>query len=309
MAEEIYCKELKAIYVEEHGLLSGPITSHIELNKGYRVAIEQFGLRTITVSNVEEVDARELYVVLSRVVRLLMLFDGKFYKLKELKFSESQNDAHRLGGYAKKVINSRLSYFESHSACSTNDFICSYEDVLTSKLYDDWVELLEDLDISHQVYLYSMSANKMPVDLKVSFLIELAEPLIELVKNKTGLYASLSPGERGTSLKMCLDALITKYGLEIFNKEIEVDYDTFLKILVNSRVRIMHIKKKQKGKYLNGNESVLYMLKISFLYRYILLSLLGVCKMEMMEHIKKAVESLNDRNNDLDRFLIDMCKE
>lgn len=296
------------IYDGDEGTLSNPLSLDVELNTGYHITIEQYGERIITVSNAKEVYARELYNVLSHIERLLMLFDGKFYKLKEMKFTESQNDVKRLDGYTTNLINNRLPYFESNSACSTYYIICSFENVLTRELYDDWVELLQDLEISHQVYLYSMSACKMPVDLKVSFLIELAEPLIELVKSKTGLYASLSPGERGTSLKNCLDALITKYGLEIFRRELEVDYDTFLKILVNSRVRIMHIKKKQKGRYLNGSESVLYMLKISLLYRYILLSLLGVGEMEMMEQIKKSVELLDEWNGVLGRLLTEMRK-
>lgn len=306
MEEEIYCKQLKTIYVEDNGLLSGPLFSDVELYDGYHITIEQCGARTITVSNSKEVKAQELYLILSRVVRLLMLFDGKFYTLKEMKFLESKKDSHRLDGYTTNLFNARLSYFESHSACGAKDSLCSFEEVFTPELYDKWVKLLEDLDISHQVYLYSMSANKTPVDLKVAFLVELAEPLVELVKNKTGEFKSLSPGKRGTSLKNCLDALITKYGHEIFEKEIKVDRDSFLQILVNSRVRIMHIKNQQKGKHLDGNESVLYMLKISFLYRHILLSLLGIDGTEMTKQIKQSMNSLNNWNNVLGRLLIKM---
>ena len=308
MSEAIYCKKLKAIYGENNGFLGGPLDLDIELNDGFQVEIGQLGIRTITISNVDEVSVRDLYAVLSRIVRLLMVFDGKFYMLQNLIFSESQNNAHRLDGYAKNLVRSRLSYFESDDACSTRDLLCSFEKVLTPEVYNNWVELLEDLDISHQMYLYSLSANKMPVDLKVSFLIELAEPIVELVKKKTGLYASLSPGERGTSLKMCLDVLITKYGLEIFKKEIEVNYEAFLKVLVNSRVRIMHIKKNQKGIYLNRDESVLYMLKISLLYRHILLSLLGIDESITKEHIQKSVDSLDNWDYILDRLLVKIRK-
>ncbi len=307
MAEEIYCKQLKAIYEDNKGLLPGPVISDIKIGDGYHIKIEQCGVRTITISNEEEVKARSLYAVLSYIVRLLMIFDGRFYKLREMIFSESIKDADRLEGYALNLKYSRLTYFDSDSVFDASDKICSFEEVLTPDLYNNWIEILEELDISHQVFLYSLSANKMPVDLKVSFMIELAEPVIELLKKKTGLYASLTPGERGTPLKVCLDALITQYGQDIFKKEIDVNYASFLQTLVNSRIRIMHIKKNQKGIYLNGEESVLYIIKISLLYRYILLNLLSVSKTKMIEQIKQGVAMLDKWNDTLDRFLVKIC--
>ena len=38
----------------------------------------------------------------------------------------------------------------------------------------------------------------------------------------------------------------------------------------------MHIKRNCSGSYLNGPESVLYSIKISFLYRIVLFNLLGI---------------------------------
>ena len=308
MAEDIFCKQLIAIYGDEKGFLAGSIVKDIDLGEDYHVRIEQCGIRTIVITNSHEVSVRDLYAVLSRVARLLMVFDGKFYKLQELKFSDSQNDERRLAGYASNLIRSRLSYFDSHTACTINDQICLFEDVFTKDLYNKWVDMLAELDIVHQVYLYSLSANRTTVDIKVSFLIELAEPIIELLKKKTGLYASLNPGERGTTLKMCLDALIIQYGQEIFSKEIETNYEGFLQVLVNSRVRIMHIKRNQKGIFFNGSESALYMMKISLLYRYILLSLLGVSKDDMIDRITKAVTGIDMWNDNLNRFLVKIRK-
>lgn len=90
-------------------------------------------------------------------------------------------------------------------------------------------------------------------------LIELAEPLVEIVKKHTNFYASLTPGARGTSLKNCLDALITKYGVDIFERELSNDYEKFLSALVNSRVRIMHIKREQNRRCRRSeNRMVLY---------------------------------------------------
>lgn len=303
MREEIFCKQLKAVYSEE-GMLSVPKSSDIELKNGYHVKIEQNGIRTITISNNNEVNARDLYAILTRIERLLMLFDGKFYNLKEMKFSKSEIDAQRLDSYVSHIVkSSRLSYFVSDDYCSVGK-ICLFNEVITPDLYEKWVDLIEELDISHQVYLYSMSANRMPVDLKIAFLIELAEPLVELIKNRTVLFPSLSPGNRGTTLKMCIKELINEYGMEIFQKEMNTNSDKFLQFLVNSRVRIMHIKRNQQGIYMNGDEAVLYIMKISLLYRHILLSILGIDEKKTIEQIKRNAAVFDNWNGTLKNVLI-----
>ena len=57
----------------------------------------------------------------------------------------------------------------------------------------------------------------MPIDIKCAFLIELAEPLVEIVKNHTNCFSSLNPGNRGTTLKICLEEL-KKNMAKIFSK-------------------------------------------------------------------------------------------
>ena len=66
----------------------------------------------------------------------------------------------------------------------------------------------------------------------------------------------------------------------------------------------MHIKKKQKGIFMNGDESVLYIMKISLLYRHILLSLLGISEKETIEQIKKDVSIFDNWNDTLNKVLI-----
>lgn len=304
MGEEIHCKQLKATYSEKNGVLSVSKETDLDLSDGYHIKIVQIGIRIITVSNDNEVNARKLYAILTLIERLLMLFDGKFFTMQEMKFAESQNDANRLDSYAINLKRSRLSYFESDSTYSFINSICSYDEVLTADLYEKWVKLVEELDISHQVYLYSMSANGTPVDLKVAFLIELAEPLVELVKKKTGMFQSLSQGVTGTTLKKCLCELIKEFGTVIFSEEMRVNEDRFLQILVNSRVRIMHIKKSQNKPYLNGAESIFYIMKISMMYRYVLLTILGIDDNIMVEQIKKITNILDTHDDTLRNLLL-----
>ena len=95
-----------------------------------------------------------------------------------------------------------------------------------SDLYEKWEQILNELDIILQIYLYSMSANQMTVDVKSAFLIEMAEPIVEVVKIYTDNFVDLNPGNKGTTLRSCLKALIEKYGQDIFEKEMSCDnYD------------------------------------------------------------------------------------
>ena len=71
------------------------------------------------------------------------------------------------------------------------------------------------------MFLYSVSDSKITIDVKCAFLVELAEPIVEVVKERTYYFASLEPGSRGTTLKNCLDALIIKYGKEVGGKDFE----------------------------------------------------------------------------------------
>ena len=295
------CKTLTALYVNEKILLAGPqVVEFITKDAEYKILIEQCAFRKITIKSEKEVTAHELYVRLTRIERLLMLFDGVFFSLAELEFTDSDNTSEAmLRSYKNNLIAGRLSYFSSADFCRYSiDKLIDFQTVLTSELFSSWESLLEELDVVHQMYLYSMSDSKLTKDVKVAFLIELAEPLIEVVKKYTNFYASLKPGEKGTNLKMCIDALIMKYGTGIFKTELAGCYDEVLKVMVNSRVRIMHIKREQSRTCFNGEESLLYISKMSFLYRRVLFEMLNIEETEYKEQLQKSVEIL-ERCNDI----------
>lgn len=304
--EDVLCKKLIATFQDEKLMLEGPKNIRINVADNITVDIEQLGIRVVTIVSENEISFRELYAIFTKIERLLMIFDGRFINLKELSFEESADGAlEHLKSYAYNLMNSRLSYYNSADFCNYKlDKLIGFESVITSEIYGTWTELLDELDIVHQMFLYSVSDSKMPIDAKCAFLIELAEPLVEVVKVHTHLYSSLTPGERGTSLKMCVDALISKYGTLIFQKEIADNYDKFLQVVVNSRVRIMHIKRQQKGIYFDGPESVLYSQKMTLLYRIIIFEMLGIDTGLYQENICKLVNSLDTWNDVLDRFLI-----
>lgn len=137
----------------------------------------------------------------------------------------------------------------------------------------------------------------MPIDIRCAFLIELAEPLIEMCNKERGLFPDLAAKNKPT-LKECLDAVIGEFGKVAFAYEMQMGkkaYDAFLSKLKCSRVRIMHIKANQpKDEYLNGLESAFYLKKLSLMYRAILLDLLGVPANLYEKRLRHRVETLNN---------------
>lgn len=312
MEKAIKCKSLVAIFKEDNLVLDGPHEIKFDIKKGRNVhiCIEQYGIRKITILSDEDIVVFDLYAILTKVERLLMLLDGIFITLSEIQLSDSNTvDDVQLRSCESHLLKQRLSYFESADFCNYSvDKLLDFEDVFTEEFYYKWEDLLYDLDVVNQMYLYAISDNRMPVDIKCAFLIELAEPLVEIVKQHTKFYTSLNPGARGTTLKNCLDALISKYGVEIFKSELLDEYEKILTVMVNSRVRIMHIKRKQSGTYFNGSESVLYALKMSLLYRKIIFEILNIDEKDYKEKMEKNISKLDSWNDTLNNFLIRIQK-
>lgn len=300
------CKVLIGTYINDNIILGGPHVAEFETRDNkFFIKIEQCGYRKISIKALEETSVFELYGVFTKIERLLMIFDGQFLKLENLEFTDSSDtEKSMLKSVGNNLMHQRLSYFKSSDLVSYKvDKLLEFEEVLNSDLYDKWEHLLEELDIAHQMYLYAMGDTKITVDVKCAFLIELSETLVEVLKAYTNSFQKLKPGN-GTSLKTCVKALIEEYGKDIFEREMEANEKEFLSTVINSRVRIMHIKRNQKIKYFDGNESVLYILKLSLLYRRILLDILGVEKQVYVDKLRKCVSRLNRWNDTLDKFLL-----
>ena len=300
------CKIVIGTYINDNIILGGPHVAEFETSDNkFFIKVEQCGYRKISIKASEDTSVFELYGVFTKIERLLMIFDGQFLNLENLEFTDSSDtEKSMLKSVGNNLMHQRLSYFKSSDLVSYKvDKLLEFEEVLNSDLYDKWEQLLEELDIAHQMYLYAMGDTKITVDVKCAFLIELAETLVEVLKAYTNSFQKLKPGN-GTSLKTCVKALIEEYGKDIFEREMEANEKEFLSTVINSRVRIMHIKRNQKIKYFNGNESVLYILKLSLLYRRILLNILGVEEQMYVDKLQKCVSRLNRWNDTLDKFLL-----
>lgn len=277
----------------ENGCLGGPFQAQFEMDNGVVVSITQFYKREIELNSIVPIMSEKLISIFQDIEKLLMLFDGRFYTIEEITVSHENSEPVDVLADYNKI---RLNCFTSKEYCQYSWLkLISFQDLLTNDLYKNWLSLIDNLDIAFQVFLYALSDNKMTVDLNFAFLAELAEPFVELLKERTYYCKSLNPGERGTTLKMCVDSLIATYGNDIFAKEKEKNenYKLFLDRVVKSRVRIMHIKNNQKD-YFNGSECLWYSLKFSLLYRNILFSLLDIPYQKYKEKIQKATKNIED---------------
>lgn len=294
-------KTLSAYYEQDGLALGGPHEICVNMRCGdiaYDVVVKQCRTREITAVAAEPIPWTNIQTPLFIIERLLMLFDGAFVPLVRAEFDGSP-DGDDGEAEVRQVLARRLSYFDSDLRSSNipNDKLVDYCDVLTDDLVGKWLYLVEQLDITNQMYLYAMSRSGMPIDIRCAFLIELAEPLIEMCNKERGLFPDLAAKNKPT-LKECLDAVIGEFGKVAFAYEMQMGkkaYDAFLSKLKCSRVRIMHIKANQpKDEYLNGLESAFYLKKLSLMYRAILLDLLGVPANLYEKRLKHRVETLDN---------------
>lgn len=311
MEREIKCKAIKAVYGLEKGVLDSPVNMNCDIKDTlcFHLTIEHNIKRYITITADNDVSVFDLYSVLTKIERLLMIFYGYFVPLEQLNFLQSNDfSSEQLQSSANNLKSRRLSYFVSDTIYSSPKNVlinCSdFSSILSTEMFNMWFNLLDELDTIHQTYLYMLSKSMETVDIKCAFLIELAEPLVEIVKHYTHYFTSLDPGKKGTTLKMCLDALITRYGEDIFEKELSSKkYDSFLSAMIKSRVKIMHIKRQQDGFFCNGNECAMYTWKMSLLYRRILLDLLKVDKQFYITSLKNCTNHIDHFNSIIDQFL------
>ena len=104
-----------------------------------------------------------------------------------------------------------------------------------------------------------------------------------------------------SKLKCYLIALFEKFGAIIFGEELAINKNTFAQILVNSRNRIAHISSKQDRVFLNGEECVMYLKKLSLLYRIIIFDHLEIPEELYKDKLSSAITSI-DKNKTMTEF-------
>lgn len=301
------CSSLE-IVLRNEGILGGfhSVAFCYEYNgRNLHIRIEQNIKRTVSIETDSPISINSLWNFYSTIERLLMLFDGRFYIIESVAFAGDTCSEAEYSLYAQELLSKRLSYYKTDSIyCYHNHVFLMFDTVLSPELLSKWIQLQDELDIVHNVVLYNIADTGITHDIKCANFIECLEPIVEVIRIYDSEFLKPKPGDRAPTLKQCISAVISKYGQNVFYKEYTENKDKFLQTLVNTRHRIMHIKRNQPPeKYLSGTESVLYLVKLCHLYRVVLISLLGIDYALYQTVLEKSVEQWNSWNDVLTNFI------
>jgi len=262
-------------------------------NNTYNITIEEDVVRKITISSNCSPTYEEKLKVFYDLESLLMLFEGQFHPVMHV----YENGTEITHSWKSRAL---PSYESADFMKGENNVLLDFCQVLNGPILTKWKKLQVRLDLIHKMNLYCVSSVPMPVDIKCAFMIESFLGVAELLKERQRI--NLLPVSNDQSkLKHYLQATINTWGSDIFKQEV-ASCETFTQILVNSRNRIAHIKNRHKKVVLDGKESVMYLMKLSLLYRKILFELLGVASQTYSSNLTKQV-SLIDNHDATKNFL------
>lgn len=288
------CNKLEIQQKLPSGFLGGPFECSFNYD-GINITIKQYGLRTIYIESHNLTNADQLYSIFIALDKLLWLFNGEFIPISKMIFYIDNEETEKLNQCKVFCMSHRLACFSSADFCKGNfNNLSSDFNQINAVLFQQWNKLLDKLDIIHTSILYHSSNSDYPVDLRIANIIEAFEPLSELIPDYDVFFPDLKDSNKNLSLRMCLDAAISKYGKDIFDKEYSINKQKFLSYLVNSRVRIMHTKPNYPKFYFNGNENLLYCVKLLFLYRSILMTFLGIDYELYSKKLKESIKKWDD---------------
>ncbi len=290
---------LKIIQKPTNGILGGSKINEFTLNAdGYNfyIKIHQCVQRTISIESHETDDCKYYLNIFYTLESLLMIFDGHFIPT----INAFSNDTDITHSWHERTL---PSYSSADFVLGLENKLIDYSEVIDEELFEKWYNLKIELDLNFKTMLYCTSSVKMPRDMQCAFLIEAFSGIYMLAIKK---YPSIkcSPPKGESRLKYYLIAIFEKFGDMIFNDELIINEPEFAQILVNSRNRIAHILSDQKGYFLNGEESVMYLKKLSLLYRIVLFDQLELSESLYEKQLDIAVQSI-----DKQKAVIDFLKK
>lgn len=280
------------------GFLGGPKGNSFSIchnTVNYEININQCdGQRTTIVSSESGTYADTLDICYS-LESLLMLFDGQFYPV----VSVFDGDTEITQSWKQRTL---PSYSSADFMIGSGNRLIDFEAVLKAELLQKWHVLKKELDLIHKMVLYCLSSVQMPKDMQCSFMVEAFEGLAELVTQRKPEIVFPKASRGDSQLQLNLLTFIPRFGSAIFEKETQRDIDKLTQILVDSRNKIAHIKSKQNRVYLDGGESVMYLMKLSLLYRVVLFNLLGIAESCYQDKLGLHVQ-LIDKHDVMRNFL------
>ena len=292
--------ELIVTQMLEEGILGGPKNKSLYINSKnltYDIDIEQqYGMRKILIcSSNEEDNYKGIYEIYRILITLLMLFDGNFIPIKNVYMDE-------LDVTEDWIERTLPRNYSADFLQGTGNILLDYDKVLDEQIFYKWSKLKEKLDIIHNMVLYCLSDVKMPKDVQCAFMVEVFEGLSELIELEKPEIKFFKAKKGESQLQKNIIVFIDNFGKLVFDKEIKCSLDIFAKRLVCSRNRIAHIKREQKESYLVDGENVIYLMKLSLLYRVVLLDLLDISEGLYKNRLMARVQYI-DNSSVMQEFL------
>lgn len=285
--------ELKIIQTNDNGMFGGTYLNDFEYvynNTNYRVKIEQNIKREILIGTDKVVKRSELFEMESLIEQLLFVFDGRFYPIESAKMIDKMENPTIYQNKVNGYFDNRPPIYQSIDICRYRLMkLVNFKDIDLSNALLEWVRVSDELDIAFNMLLYCLSDIHMPVDCKISSMIEMTKPFGEIMeKNNDSFQIERTSDKNKLTLKTALAAVINTFGTEIFSKEINGNFKEFLDMMVNTRNKISHVKSLRK-KCLDGVQCAFYIAKLSLIYRKMIFILIGIDTELYNENILKAV--------------------
>lgn len=287
--------ELKIIQTNDNGMFGGTYLNDFEYvynNANYRVKIEQNIKREILIGTDKVVKRSELFEMESLIEQLLFVFDGRFYPIESAKMIDKMENPTIYQNNVDGYFDNRPPIYQSIDICRYRLMkLVNFKDIDLSNALLEWARVSDELDIAFNMLLYCLSDIHMPVDCKISSMIEMTKPFGEIMeKNNDSFQIERTSDKNKLTLRTALAAVINTFGTEIFSKEINGNFKEFLDMMVNTRNKISHVKSLQK-KCLDGVQCAFYIAKLSLIYRKMIFILIGIDTELYNENILKAVNA------------------
>ena len=292
-----YIMILKIIQKPTNGFLGGPKYNKFTLHANgvsFNVEIQQSISRIICIDSSESNNYQDYLDIFYSLETLLMLCDGQFIPT----ISAFEDDIEITCSWNKRRL---PSYSSADFMLGSGNKLIDYSEIIDEEMFKKWYDLKTELDLNFKMMLYCVSSVEMPKDMQCAFMTEAFLGIYELALKR---YPAIKapPIPKGESkLKCYLIALFEKFGAIIFGEELAINKNTFAQILVNSRNRIAHISSKQDRVFLNGEECVMYLKKLSLLYRIIIFDHLEIPEELYKDKLSSAITSI-DKNKTMTEF-------
>jgi hypothetical protein len=280
--KKIKADKLTASLLRPTGCYKGyikPLTKRFNIGNYEVTAIENCALIFEIKSSKEETAEKKMEIFFY-IMYLIQLAEGYYPYVDEIEWTNSTESVYKL---SNEDYNKAFVHFPTNQEYICNELrlvpVFDIFQMVDETTYKSYQKFKEELNIQLNLFHLACSDNKLFVDLRCAFFIELFEPLTQY----EGLVGEREP------LKQSISSFILHYGGNLFDTEISRGID-FIPLMVKSRVGVMHAtlsKKKKQG--LTPHQCTFYNLKLQLLFRSYFIHKLGIDISPYKGNLKKAI--------------------